>query len=177
MSRVGKYPIKLPAGVTASVDKQTVTVQGKLGTLKAEVSDALSVAVEDNALVVKPLSQTKQARALWGTTRANLHNMVVGVSEGFKRKLELIGVGYKAQATGKGVKLSLGYSHDIDYIAPEGVKITCPDITQLEISGIDKRAVGAAAAKIRSYREPEPYKGKGVKYVEETILRKEGKKK
>jgi len=137
----------------------------------------VKVTLEDGALVVTPSEKDKQGRMMWGTTRANLNNLVKGVSEGFMRKLELVGVGYKAQATGKGIKLSLGYSHDIDYDAPAGIKIACPSPTEVEIHGADKRLVGAVASELRSYREPEPYKGKGVKYQEETIIRKEGKKK
>lgn len=177
MSRVGKHPIALPQGVTVTLADGKATVKGKLGELNCTLSDAVEVTVDNNAIIVKPLSQTKEGRMLWGTTRANLNNMVQGVSTGFTRKLELIGVGYKAQATGKGVKLSLGFSHDIEYEAPAGIKIACPSQTEIEISGMDKRNVGAVASEIRAYRPPEPYKGKGVKYVEETIRRKEGKKK
>ena len=177
MSRVGKHSIVLPQGVTVTVNGEQVTVKGKLGELTTQVSDKVTVTVDNNEIVVKPVAQTKECRMNWGTTRANLNNMVNGVSEGFVRKLEMIGVGYRGQATAKGIKLSLGYSHDIDYVAPQGIKIACPDVTQIEVSGIDKRLVGAVAAELRSYRSPEPYKGKGVKYVEETVRRKEGKKK
>ena len=177
MSRIGKHPVKLPAGVTATLVDDKVTVKGKLGELSMNINDAVKVTLEDGALVVTPAEKDKQGRMMWGTTRANLNNLVKGVSEGFVRKLELVGVGYKAQATGKGIKLSLGYSHDIDYDAPAGIKITCPSPTEVEIHGADKRLVGAVASELRSYREPEPYKGKGVKYQEETIIRKEGKKK
>jgi len=178
MSRVGKHPVQLPAGVTATLADGKVVVKGKLGELSMDIHEAVKVTLEDNAFVVVPADKNnKQGRMLWGTTRANLNNMVIGVSEGFTRKLEMIGVGYKAQATAKGIKLSLGYSHDIDYDAPAGIKITCPSATEIEIHGADKRLVGAVASDLRSYREPEPYKGKGVKEVEETIIRKEGKKK
>lgn len=177
MSRVGKHPVILPAGVTVTVSDGQAVVKGKLGELKCAISDKVTVTVENNEVVIKPLADTKECRMLWGTTRANLNNMVKGVTEGYVRKLEMIGVGYRAQANAKGIKLSLGFSHDIDYEAPAGIKITCPEPTQIEISGMDKRAVGAVASELRSFRAPEPYKGKGVKYVEETVRRKEGKKK
>ena len=177
MSRVGKHPVILPAGVTVTVSDGQAVVKGKLGELKCAISDKVTVTVENNEVVIKPLADTKECRMLWGTTRANLNNMVKGVTEGYVRKLEMIGVGYRAQANAKGIKLSLGFSHDIDYEAPAGIKITCPEPTQIEISGMDKRVVGAVASELRSFRAPEPYKGKGVKYVEETVRRKEGKKK
>ncbi len=177
MSRVGKYPVKLPQGVTVTVADGKAIVKGKLGELTCDLSDLVKVTVQEGEVVVEPVTKSKEGRMIWGTTRANLNNMVKGVTEGFVRKLELIGVGYKAQAVANGVKLSLGYSHDIDYVAPKGVKIACPSQTEIEISGMDKREVGTAASEIRAFRSPEPYKGKGVKYVEETILRKEGKKK
>ena len=177
MSRVGKHPVILPAGVTVTLADGQAVVKGKLGELKCAISDKVTVTVENNEVIVKPVADTKECRMQWGTTRANLNNMVKGVTEGFVRKLEMIGVGYRAQATGKGIKLSLGFSHDIDYDAPAGIKIACPEPTQIEISGMDKRMVGAVASEIRSFRSPEPYKGKGVKYVEETVRRKEGKKK
>ena len=177
MSRVGKHPIILPAGVTVTLTDGQAVVKGKLGELKCAISDKVTVTVENNEVVVKPVADTKEYRMQWGTTRANLNNMVKGVTEGFVRKLEMIGVGYRAQTTGKGIKLSLGFSHDIDYDAPAGIKIACPEPTQIEISGMDKRMVGAVASEIRAFRSPEPYKGKGVKYVEETVRRKEGKKK
>ncbi len=177
MSRVGKYPVKLPQGVTVNVANGEAVVKGKLGELKCALPSDVTVTVENDQVVVTPHTQSKNNRMQWGTVRANLNNMVKGVSEGFVRKLELIGVGYRAQATAKGIKLSLGFSHDIDFDAPQGVKIACPSQTEIEISGCDKHDVGAVASKIRSYRPPEPYKGKGVKYVEETVRRKEGKKK
>ena len=177
MSRVGKHPVKLVQGVTASINDGIVTVKGKLGELTLSISDGVTVSIENDEIIVKPESLTTANRILWGTTRANINNMVKGVSEGFTRKLEMIGVGYKAQATAKGVKLSLGFSHDIGYDAPKGIKIACPEPTQIEISGADKCLVGKVASEIRGFRPPEPYKGKGVKYVEETSLRKEGKKK
>lgn len=177
MSRIGKHPIKLSQGVTATIAKGKVTVKGKLGELSSGLSDKVEVIIQDGNLIVKPLAQTKEARMIWGTTRSNLNNMVKGVSEGYFRKLELIGVGYKAIPSSNGIKLSLGHSHDINFVTPKGIKISCPTQTDLEISGIDKREVGAVASAIRSFRAPEPYKGKGVKYQEETVLRKEGKKK
>ena len=151
--------------------------EGKLGELKATLPSGVSVKQENDEIVVRPVSETKEHRMLWGTMRANIQNMVIGVSEGFKRKLELIGVGYKAQAQGSKLKLSLGYSHDIDYEMPQGVQCATPQPTVIELTSADKQLVGQVASEIRSYRSPEPYKGKGVKYEEETVLRKVGKKK
>lgn len=177
MSRVGKYPVQIPQGVTVTVANGKITVKGKLGELSSDLSDKVKVTVEGDEVIVTPVSKEKVVRMIWGTTRANINNMVKGVAHGFTRKLELIGVGYKAQTSGKGLKLSLGYSHDVDYTLPQGVKAVCATQTDIELSGVDKRLIGAVAADLRSFRSPEPYKGKGVKYVEETILRKEGKKK
>ena len=178
MSRIGKLPVHLPAKVTVEVlPGNVVKVKGPLGELSQKVDPAITVTVEGNEVKLTRPTDLPRHRSLHGLYRALIHNMVVGVSEGFTIRQELIGVGYKAQAVANGVKLSLGYSHDIDYVAPKGVKIACPSQTEIEISGIDKREVGAAASEIRAFRSPEPYKGKGVKYVEETILRKEGKKK
>ena len=177
MSKVGKHPVVVPAGVTATLSDNEVTINGKLGTLKTHVLSGVSVESAEGLLKVKPLNDTKQAHAAWGTMRANLANMIKGVSEGFSRKMELIGVGYRAQVSGQKLKLTLGFSHDINYELPEGVKAVVTDQTKLELTSADKQLVGQVAAEIRSYRKPEPYKGKGVKYAEETILRKEGKKK
>ena len=177
MSRVGKHPVKLVDGVSATVTDNEITIKGKLGELKTHIPAGVSVELKDGQLTVKPLHDTKQSHAAWGTMRANLANMIKGVSEGFSRKMELIGVGYRAQVMGQKLKLTLGYSHDIDYELPQGVKAVVTDQTKLELTGADKQLLGQVAAEIRSYRKPEPYKGKGVKYAEETILRKEGKKK
>ncbi len=177
MSRVGKYPVMVPKDVTVSVTKEKVTVKGKLGEMSFPLSHKVTVAVEDGRIVCTPVNKEKETRAMWGTMRAQINNLVKGVSVGFKKKLEMVGVGYKAQVQGKVLKLSLGFSHDIDFPIPEGIKIVCTTPTNLEISGCSKLVVGQVAAKIRAYRGPEPYKGKGIKYEGEEILRKEGKKK
>lgn len=177
MSRIGKKPVPVPAGVTANVAGQLVRIKGAKGELTFTVPDDVSVALENGAIAVQPRSQSKRARSLWGTSRARINNLVVGTTAGFEKKLEISGVGYKAAVAGKVLKLSLGYSHDIDYAIPEGVAIATPKPTEIVISGIDKQVVGQTAAEIREYRGPEPYKGKGVKYAGEFIFRKEGKKK
>ena len=178
MSRVGKYPVVVPAGVELSINNNTVTAKGKLGTLSYTYDDShVATKLEDGKLSVSPLSQSNTSRALWGTTRARINDMVKGVSEGFAKEMELIGVGYKARVEGKNLVLSLGYSHEITFKAPEGVQISCAAPTQIKIFGADKQLVGQVAAQIRKYRKPEPYKGKGVKYTTETVRRKEGKKK
>ncbi|HEV2552210.1 MULTISPECIES: 50S ribosomal protein L6 [unclassified Bosea (in: a-proteobacteria)] len=177
MSRIGKKPVPVPAGVTANVAGQLVKVKGAKGELSFLVPDDVSVAMENGEIAVQPRSQSKRARSLWGTSRARIANLVVGTTAGFEKKLEINGVGYKAAVTGKVLKLSLGYSHDIDYPIPEGVAIVTPKPTEIVITGIDKQVVGQTAAEIRDYRGPEPYKGKGVKYAGEFIFRKEGKKK
>ena len=177
MSRIGKKPVVVPAGVTAKVDGQLVTVKGAKGQLEFLVPDDVSVAQQDNAIKVDPRNDTKRARALWGTARARVNNIVVGVTKGFEKKLEISGVGYRAAVQGKNLQLALGYSHDVNYPIPAGITITTPKPTEITISGIDKQQVGQVAAEIRAVRGPEPYKGKGVKYVDEFIFRKEGKKK
>lgn len=177
MSRVGKHPVVLPAGVTVAFNEGILTVKGKLGELTYKPGAGVEVKVESDKVIVSPLDETKESRSMWGTVRANINAMVKGVSEGFKRKLEIVGVGYKAQMQGKTLKLALGFSHDIDFPVPDGVTITCPSPTQVEVSGFDKQKVGQIASEIRAFRPPEPYKGKGVKYEGEYILRKEGKKK
>jgi large subunit ribosomal protein L6 len=177
MSRVGKKPVAVPSGVTAAVDGQSVKVKGSKGELRFVVPDDVSVAMEKGAIKVDPRSPSKQARALWGTSRARIANLIEGVTKGFEKRLEITGVGYRAAAQGKVLKLSLGYSHEIDFPAPEGVAITTPRPTEVVIVGIDKQRVGQAAAEIRALRPPEPYKGKGMKYSNEFIFRKEGKKK
>jgi large subunit ribosomal protein L6 len=177
MSRVGKNPIDIPNGVELAISGRVVTAKGKLGALSYELSNAVSAIREDNRVVVQPADDSKAARALWGTARARLQNMVTGVSEGFSKDLEITGVGYRAAVQGQTLNLQLGFSHDINYPIPEGISITCEKPTAIKISGADKQRVGQVAAEIRAYRKPEPYKGKGIKYVDEVILRKEGKKK
>ncbi len=179
MSRVGKYPVIIPNGVNVAINGNVVKASGKLGELSFAYDDSHVVAkLENNTVVVTPLSTSKQARTLWGTTRARINTMVKGVSEGFTKEMELIGVGYKARVEGtKKLVLSLGFSHDIDFAIPEGIKITCASPTQISVFGADKQLVGQVASEIRDYRSPEPYKGKGVRYVGEYVRRKEGKKK
>ncbi len=177
MSRVGKKPVAVPSGVTATVDGQLIKVKGSKGELSFVVPENVSVAMEDGAVAVNPRDETKDARAKWGMSRSQLANMVEGVTKGFERKLEINGVGYRAAVAGKVLKLSLGYSHDVEYAIPTGITITTPKPTEVVVAGIDKRQVGQTAAEIREFRSPEPYKGKGVKYSDEFIFRKEGKKK
>jgi large subunit ribosomal protein L6 len=177
MSRVGKRPVAVPSGVTATVDGQLVKVKGSKGELSFVVPENVSVAMEDGAVAVNPRDETKDARAKWGMSRSQVANLVEGVTKGFERKLEINGVGYRAAVAGKVLKLSLGYSHDVEYAIPAGVTITTPKPTEVVVAGIDKRQVGQTAAEIREFRSPEPYKGKGVKYADEFIFRKEGKKK
>ncbi len=177
MSRIGKKPVVIPAGVTAKLEGQTIAVKGAKGELKFTAPDEVSVSIDDGAVHVQPHGEDKRARALWGTARAQIANLIGGVTHGFERKLEINGVGYKAAIAGKNLQLSLGYSHDIQYPSPAGVTITTPKPTEISVAGIDKRQVGQIAAEIRAFRGPEPYKGKGVKYAGEFIFRKEGKKK
>ena len=177
MSRVGKKPVPVPSGVTATVTGQTVTMKGSKGELRFVVPTLVSVAMKDGAVAVEPVDQSKQSRSLWGTSRAQVANLVEGVSKGFEKKLEITGVGYRAAMAGKALKLSLGYSHDIEYPIPAGITIATPKPTEITVSGIDRQQVGQVAAEIREYRGPEPYKGKGVRYAGEFIFRKEGKKK
>jgi large subunit ribosomal protein L6 len=177
MSRIGKKPVSVPAGVTANVEGQLVKIKGSKGELSFLVPEDVSVAMEDGAIAVQPRSQSKRARSLWGTSRARINNLVIGTTAGYEKRLEINGVGYRAALAGKVLKLSLGYSHDIDYAIPDGISITVPKPTEIVVAGIDKQVVGQIAAEIRDYRGPEPYKGKGVKYAGEFIFRKEGKKK
>ena len=177
MSRVGKYPVPVPSGVTVQIAGGDLTVKGKLGQSSLALSSEIETTLKDNEVWVKPTSVTKRARMMWGTTRALIDNMVKGVSEGFTINLEINGVGYRAAVQGSTLQLQLGYSHDIDYPIPEDITIKCEKPTAISISGRDKQRVGQIAAEIRAFRGPEPYKGKGVKYATETILRKEGKKK
>jgi large subunit ribosomal protein L6 len=177
MSRVGKKPLALPAGVTAKVEGQTIAIKGGKGELRFVAPVDVGVSFADNRLKVDPRDETKRARAMWGTTRAMLNNLVVGVTKGFEKKLEINGVGYKAAVSGKNLQLSLGYSHDVTFPIPQGITIVTPKPTEILITGIDRRQVGQVAAEIRGFRPPEPYKGKGVKYSDEFVFRKEGKKK
>ena len=177
MSRLGKKPIPAPNGVTVTVKGQDVSVKGPKGTLNFRVHDDVEVAYGNGELSVKPRHETTRARALWGTTRAVLANNVKGVTEGFEKNLEMTGVGYRAAMQGKNLQMQLGYSHEIIYTPPEGVTIAVPKPTEIKISGTDAQTVGQAAAEIRSYRPPEPYKGKGVRYADERVVIKETKKK
>ena len=178
MSRIGKRPIALPAGVTASVESGVLTVKGPKGTLAMQLLDDLvKYEVGEGEIRVTPLTDAQRNRAAWGMTRTNVQNLVTGVTEGFTKVLEITGVGYRAQAQGKNLRLQLGYSHDVNFPVPEGVDVKTPDANTVEISGIDKQKVGQVAAEIRRWRKPEPYKGKGIKYRGEYIFRKEGKKK
>ena len=178
MSRIGKKPVALPSGVTATIDGSTMTVKGPKGTLSMPLMDDLvSYTVEDGQIAVQPITQAQRNRAAWGMQRTNVQNLVTGVTEGFSKVLEITGVGYRAQAQGKTLKLQLGYSHDVNVAVPEGLEVKTPDNTTVEISGIDRQKVGQLAAEIRRWRKPEPYKGKGIKYRGEYIFRKEGKKK
>jgi large subunit ribosomal protein L6 len=177
MSRIGKKPVQVPAGVTATVDGQKVTAKGPKGELFFVANDEVSVKLEDNAVVVQPINTSKDARSKWGMSRTMVENIFKGVKDGYERKLEINGVGYRASLQGKNLQLALGFSHDVVYQTPEGISIAVPKPTEIIISGIDKQKVGQVAAEIREYRGPEPYKGKGVKYAEERIVRKEGKKK
>ncbi|MCQ2740669.1 MAG: 50S ribosomal protein L6 [Alphaproteobacteria bacterium] len=178
MSRVGKYPVIVPDGVNVTVNNGNVSVKGKNGELSCHYdADHVSVELKEGKVVVSPKAETKEARALWGTTRANINTLVKGVHDGFTKELELVGVGYKARVEGSKLILSLGFSHDVTIETPKGLKITCTSPTQISIFGADKQLVGQTASEIRSWRKPEPYKGKGIKYVGECIRRKEGKKK
>lgn len=177
MSRIGKKPISVPGGVTVNVDGQTVSAKGPKGELNFVVNDLCTVALEGDAVSVKPIDNSKPARSMWGMSRTRISNMIDGVANEYTKTLELVGVGYRAQMKGSDLSLALGYSHDITYPAPDGVKLATPKQTEIVISGIDKQKVGQAAAEIRRFRPPEPYKGKGVKYAGEYIFRKEGKKK
>jgi large subunit ribosomal protein L6 len=177
MSRIGKKPVPVPSGVTANVEGQTVKLKGPKGTLQLVIHDDVEVKMESGAVKVDPRFETKRARSQWGTARTLLQNLVTGVTTGFERKLEITGVGYRAAVQGKNLQLALGYSHDVVYPIPEGIAIVTPKPTEITITGNDRQKVGQVAAEIRSFRPPEPYKGKGVKYQGEFIFRKEGKKK
>lgn len=177
MSRVAKSPVNLPKGVELKVDGQNVAIKGSKGSLEHVVHQLVEVTVEEGVASVKPREESQQAWALAGTTRALLNNMVTGVSEGFERKLQLLGVGYRAQAQGKVLNLTLGFSHPVAFELPEGITVETPSQTEIVIKGVDKQLVGQVAANVRAFRPPEPYKGKGVRYADEQVRRKEAKKK
>ena len=177
MSRIGKKPVAVPEGVTATVEGQLVKAKGPKGELSFVVNDEVLVKMEDGAIQVDPRDQSKDARSKWGMSRTMISNILSGVKTGFEKKLEINGVGYRAAMQGKNVQLSLGFSHEVVYQVPEGIQVQVPKPTEIVVSGINKQQVGQVAAEIRGYRGPEPYKGKGVKYAAETIVRKEGKKK
>ncbi|MER2536431.1 MAG: 50S ribosomal protein L6 [Rhizobiaceae bacterium] len=177
MSRIGKKPVAVPQGVTANVSGQTVTAKGPKGELEFVVNEEVLVKFEDGQIAVEPRDQSKNARSKWGMSRTQIVNILTGVKDGFEKKLEINGVGYRAAMQGKNLQLALGFSHDVVYETPDGITITVPKPTEITIAGIDKQQVGQVAAEIRKYRGPEPYKGKGVKYAGERIVRKEGKKK
>jgi len=177
MSRIGNKAVAVPSGVTANVEGQTVKVKGPKGALQAVLADDVAVKLDKSAITVEPRGESKRARALWGTSRTQVANLVAGVTKGFEEKLEITGVGYRAAVQGKQLNLQLGYSHDVNFPIPQGITIATPKPTEIVVNGIDKQQVGQVAAEIRGFRPPEPYKGKGVKYSGEYIFRKEGKKK
>ncbi|WP_295315419.1 50S ribosomal protein L6 [Roseobacter sp.] len=177
MSRIGKKPVDLPSGVSASVSGQTIEVKGPKGTRSFNATDDVTLKVGDNVITIEPRGKSKRARQQWGMSRTQIQNCVTGVTEGFKKELEIQGVGYRAQMQGNTLKLNLGLSHDVDYTAPDGVTVTAPKQTEIIVEGIDEQLVGQVAANIRQWRKPEPYKGKGIRYKGEFVFRKEGKKK
>lgn len=177
MSRTGKKPVAMVTGVNITIDGKTVTAKGPKGELSVELIDLVTAKQTDEGIVIEPANETKAARAAWGTFRSLVQNIVTGVSAGFEKKLAIQGVGYRAAMQGKDIKLSLGFSHEVIFEAPEGITLTVPVPTEIVVSGIDKQQVGQVAANIRDYRRPEPYKGKGVRYADEYVFRKEGKKK
>jgi large subunit ribosomal protein L6 len=177
MSRIGKKPVSLPSGVTAQVNGQEVKVKGPKGELKHVLADAMVAKLDKDGIEVAMREDTKEARAMWGMSRTMVANLIAGVTEGFTRRLEITGVGYRAAVQGQNLQLQLGYSHDIVFPIPQGIQVACPKPTEIVVTGIDKQKVGQVAAEIRRFRPPEPYKGKGIRYAGEFILRKEGKKK
>ncbi len=177
MSRVGKYPVEVPAGVQVAIANGVFTAKGKLGEMTLALTDWVDTTVEGNQISVAPRTSEAKARMMWGTTRALIANMVTGVSTGYTKSMEITGTGYRAAVQGANLVLNLGYSHDVIYPVPEGIKISCERPTAIKVEGVDKRQVGQVAAEIRAFRGPEPYKGKGVRYSDEVIRRKEGKKK
>jgi len=177
MSRVGKYPVEIPAGVQVAIAGGMLTAKGKFGELSLPLTDHIEAAIDGNKVTVKPRTADRQARMMWGTTRALVASMVKGVSTGYTKAMEITGTGYRAAVQGSNLEISLGFSHPIVYPVPKGIKITCERPTAIKVEGVDKRLVGQVAAEIRAFRGPEPYKGKGVRYADEVIRRKEGKKK
>ena len=177
MSRVGKYPVPVPAGVQVALQGRTVVAKGKLGELTLPLTDEVDVEIEGSQVAVKPRRDDRRSRTMWGTTRSLINGMCIGVSTGFTKSMEITGTGYRAAVQGKDLVLALGFSHEVRYPIPEGITIVCERPTAVKVSGADKQRVGQVAAEIRAYRGPEPYKGKGVRYTDEQILRKEGKKK
>ena len=177
MSRIGKKPVDLPSGVSAAVSGQTIEVKGPKGVRSFTATDDVTLKVEDNVVTIEPRGKSKRARQQWGMSRTQVQNCVIGVTEGFKKELEIQGVGYRAQMQGNTLKLNLGLSHDVDFVAPDGVTVTAPKQTEIVVEGIDEQLVGQVAANIRQWRKPEPYKGKGIRYKGEFVFRKEGKKK
>jgi large subunit ribosomal protein L6 len=177
MSRVGKYPVPVPSGVQVALQGHTIVAKGKNGELKLDLTDDVDVEIAAGQVAVKPRRDDRRSRTMWGTTRSLIQGMVTGVSTGFTKSMEITGTGYRAAVQGKDLVLSLGYSHEIRYPIPQGIKITAERPTAIRVEGADKRQVGQVAAEIRAYRGPEPYKGKGIRYTDEVILRKEGKKK
>ncbi|MEP3277172.1 MAG: 50S ribosomal protein L6 [Stappiaceae bacterium] len=177
MSRIGKRPVAVPSGVTATIDGQNVTVKGPKGELSFALNDRVLAEMTDDGIKVDPRDDSNEARAMWGMSRTMIDNILHGVSQGFEKKLAITGVGYRAQLQGKNLQLALGLSHDVVYAVPEGIQIQCPKPTEIVVSGIDKQRVGQVSAEIRKFRPPEPYKGKGIRYEGENIVRKEGKKK
>jgi large subunit ribosomal protein L6 len=176
MSRIGKKLVGLPDGVTALVSGQSIEVKGPKGTRSFKATDDVTLSVDDGSVSVVPRGKSKRARQQWGMSRTRIQNLVTGVTAGFKKELEIQGVGYRAQIQGNVLKLNLGYSHDVDFIVPEGVTVTAPKLTQIIVEGIDEQQVGQVAANIREWRKPEPYKGKGIRYAGEYVFRKEGKR-
>jgi large subunit ribosomal protein L6 len=177
MSRIGKKPVSVPGGVTAAVNGQEVKIKGPKGELKHVLVDAIIAKLDQGEIEITMREDTKEARALWGMSRTLVFNLIAGVTDGFSKRLEITGVGYRAAVQGSNLQLQLGYSHDIAYPIPQGIQIVCPKPTEIVITGIDKQKVGQVAAEIRRFRPPEPYKGKGIRYAGEFIARKEGKKK
>jgi large subunit ribosomal protein L6 len=177
MSRVGKYPVPVPAGVQVALQGRTVVAKGKLGELKLDLTDEVDVEIAENLVAVKPRRDDRRSRTMWGTTRSLINGMCIGVSTGFTKSMEINGTGYRAVVQGRDLVLALGFSHEVRYAIPDGITIVCERPTAVKVTGADKQRVGQVAAEIRAYRGPEPYKGKGVRYTDEQILRKEGKKK
>jgi len=177
MSRIGKNPVPVPSGVEVKIDGASISAKGSKGQLSMTLVDEVTASLDDGKITVTPRDQSKRARSMWGMQRTMVANLVTGVSAGFRRELQINGVGYRASVQGRNLNLQLGFSHDVQYPIPEGIDIQCGSPTTISISGADKQRVGQVAAEIRAYRGPEPYKGKGIKYADETILRKEGKKK